>query len=134
MLAGAPSTISRPEPVPKPVFKGKKPFKIAKKAVKRIVPFGVTLFFIPKILGFYLCCGLVDVLRNRRRTPSTLNRYFAGNGVCTWLLSPFNLLMDLLSLPFRNKGIYKLGDLPGPYQEEIKSIIAAAHESHLVER
>ena len=42
--------------------------------------------------------------------------------------------MDALSLPFRNKGIYKIGDLPGPYQDEIKSIIAAAHESRLVER
>jgi hypothetical protein len=134
MIAGAPSTISRPEPVCKPVFDGKKAFKIAKKSVKRIVPFGLALLFIPKILTVYLCCGVLDVMRNRRRTASTLNRYFAGNGVCTWLLSPFNLVMDILSLPFRNKGIYKLGDLPGPYQEEIKSIIAAAHESKLVER
>lgn len=134
MLASSPGITSRPEPVVKPVFNVKKTLKIARKALKRIVPFGLTLFFIPKILAFYLCCGLVDVLRNRRRTVSTLNRYFAGNGLCTWLLSPFNLLMDVLSLPFRNKGIYKLGDLPQPYQEEIKSIIAAAHESRLVER
>ena len=134
MLVGIPSVATRPGPVFKPVFGLKKTLKIGKRSLKRILPFGLTLFFIPKILAFYLCCGLVDVLRNRRRTASTLNRYFAGNGVCTWLLSPFNLLMDALSIPFRNKGIYKLEDLPGPYQEEIKSIIAAAHESRLIER
>ena len=43
------------------------------------------MFFAPKILAFYLCCGLADVLRNRRRTVSTLYRYFSGNGLCTWL-------------------------------------------------
>ena len=125
----------RQEPALKPVVKySKRPLKLAKKTLKRIVPLGLTVFFVPKILAFYLCCGLIDVLRNRRRTLSTFNRYFAGNGLCTWLLSPFNLLMDALSLPFRNKGIYQLTDLPRPYQEEIKSIIAAAHESRLVER
>ena len=125
----------RPEPDLKPVVKySKRPLKLARKTLKRIVPFGLTVFFVPKILAFFLCCGLVDVLRNRRRTLSMFNRYFAGNGLCTWLLSPFNLLMDALSLPFRNKGIYQLADLPRPYQEEIKSIITAAHESRLVER
>src|SRR5258708_15964773 len=98
MLVGVPSLTTRPEPV----FDAKRTLKYANRALKRIVPLGLTLFFIPKILAFYLCCGLVDVLRNRRRTLSTLNRYFAGNGLCTWLLAPFNLLMDALSLPFRH--------------------------------
>jgi beta-hydroxylase len=79
-----------------------------------------------------VCCGLADVLRNRRRTFSTLNRYFTGNGIVTWFLSPFNLVMDMLSLPFRNKGIYQLSDLPQPYQEEIKAVIDAAHQRDLV--
>jgi beta-hydroxylase len=126
MLTSAPSlTTARPHD---------QTLKIAKKVLKRIVPFALTVIFIPKILAFYVCCGLADVLRNQHRTISTLNRYFTGNGLCTWLLSPFNLVMDLLALPYRNKRIYQLADLPAAYQEEINSIITAAHESRLIER
>jgi beta-hydroxylase len=134
MLAGVPSITTRPEPALKPAFDGRKAIRIGKKALKRLVPLGLALVFIPKLLAFYVCCGLIDVLRNRRRTLSTLDRYFAGNGLCTWLLSPFNLVMDVLSLPYRNRGVYKIGDLPETHQEEIRSIITAAHESRLVER
>ena len=113
-------------------FRKRHAFKTAKRAIRKIVLLGVGLFFIPGLFGFFLCCGLVDVLRNKGRTFSTLDRYFAGNGVFTWLLSPFNLLMDLLSLPYWNKGIYTITDLPQGYQDEIRSIIDAAHKSDLV--
>src|SRR5262249_13309053 len=134
MHTSVPSVVTRPKPALQPAFELKKAIRIGKKALKRLLPLGLALFFIPKLLAFYVCCGLLDVLRNRRRTFSTLNRYFAGNGLCTWLLSPFNLLMDVLSLPFRNRGIYRIDDLPAAHQGEIRSIIAAAHESRLVER
>ena len=42
--------------------------------------------------------------------------------------------MDLLALPYWNKGIYQLSDLPEPHQEEIKSLIETAHRSDLVEK
>jgi beta-hydroxylase len=107
-------------------------FRYARKLLKRILPLALAVFFMPKVLAVFLCCGLVDVLRNQRRTLATFDRYFAGNGFFTWLLSPFNLFMDLLSLPFRNKKIYKLADLPRSYQEEIQSLIEAAHKRNLV--
>src|SRR5438477_939646 len=119
MLVSAPSAPrvrSQHEPV----------FRYAKKAVKRIVPLALALVFIPKILAFYVCCGLADVLRNQRRTLGTIDRYFAGNGLCTWMLSPFNLVMDLIAIPFRNKGVYKISDLPEGYQREINAIIDSA--------
>jgi beta-hydroxylase len=106
--------------------------QIIKKALKRVVPLALGIYFIPKVLAFYICCGLLDVLRNQRRTLGTIDRYFAGNGVCTWLLSPFNLLMDVLTLPFLNRKIYKLTDLPKPYQDEITSVIDAAHQRNIV--
>ena len=115
-----------------PTFRKHHAFKTAKRAIRKIVLLGLGLFFIPGLLGFFLVCGLVDVLRNKGRTFSTLDRYFAGNGVFTWFLSPFNLLMDLLSLPYWNKGIYKITDLPQACQDEIRSIIDAAHKSDLV--
>jgi beta-hydroxylase len=104
----------------------------AKKAAKRIVPLTLAAYFIPIPLAVYVALGLVDFLRNTRRTLSSLDRYFAGNGVFTWLLCPFNLLMDVLTLPYRNKGVYQLADLPAPYQREINAILDAARQNDLV--
>jgi beta-hydroxylase len=101
------------------------------KALKRIVPLALAIYFIPWVLLGYVMCGLLDLLRNTRRTLSTVDRYFAGNGVFTWLLSPFNLLMDLFCLPYRNRGIYQLNDLPPGHQDEIRNLINAAHRRDL---
>lgn len=103
-----------------------------KKAFKRIVPPLLALYFIPWIFLTYLALGFVDVLRNSPRTIKTMDQYFAGNGVFTWLLSPFNLLMDLFCVPFWNRGIYRLQDLPEGYQSEIQTLIDAAADRNLV--
>jgi beta-hydroxylase len=105
---------------------------ITRRTAKRIVPVALAVYFIPSVFYVYVGLGLLDFIRNKRRTPSALDRYFAGNGFFTWILSPFNLLMDVISLPFRNKGVYQLADLPEPYQEEISAVIETAHRSDLV--
>jgi len=69
-------------------------------------------YFFPKIALFYAVCGAYDVSRNPGVNLTTLRRYFIGNGFPTWLLSPFNTLLDLLSLPYINKGVYRIDDLP----------------------
>jgi aspartyl/asparaginyl beta-hydroxylase (cupin superfamily) len=107
-------------------------FKTAAKIIRKALLFTLAGYYIPEALAFFLCCGLVDVLRNTRRTYSTLDRYFAGNGFFTWLLSPFNLLMDLIALPYRNKGVYAITDLPKQYQDEINTVIEQALKSNLV--
>jgi beta-hydroxylase len=40
--------------------------------------------------------------------------------------------MDLFSLPYWNKGIYELGDLPKGYQTEIQALIDACHNRDIV--
>ena len=107
-------------------------WRYAKKTVKRVVPLALAIYFIPKVLAIYFCFGLLDVLRNKHLKLSTIDRYFFGNGVFTWLLSPFNLLMDVLTLPYLNKGIYRLGDLPLSHQAEIKTVIEAAQRRNIV--
>jgi Aspartyl/Asparaginyl beta-hydroxylase len=89
-------------------------------------------YFFPKIALLYAICGAYDVSRSRPITAETLRRYFIGNGVGTWLLSPLNCLLDLLSLPYVNKGVYRLADLPLGHQDEIKRLIQAANEVDLV--
>ena len=64
-----------------------------------LFPLGVLApfaYFFPKIALFYAICGAYDVGRNQGLNFSTLRRYFIGNGFLTWVLSPFNTLLDLL--------------------------------------
>jgi aspartyl/asparaginyl beta-hydroxylase (cupin superfamily) len=89
-------------------------------------------YFFPKIALFYAICGGYDVSRNSGLNLSTLRRYFIGNGFLTWVLSPFNTLLDLLSLPYVNKGVYALEDLPPAYQDEVRRLIEAAKKGNLV--
>jgi len=94
-----------------------------------LVPFA---YFFPKIALFYAICGAYDVSRNRPLNLELLRRYFIGNGFGTWMLSPINTLLDLLSLPYVNKGVYRLADLPPAYQDEVKRLIQAANDTNLV--
>lgn len=137
-VARIPRKSTRPAELPasSPLLVGRsgksRALRLAKKTTKRVVPLALAAYFIPWMLAFYVVCGLLDVMRNSRRTLSTIDRYFAGNGLFTWLLSPFNLLLDLISLPYWNKGVYQLTDLPKRYQEEIQALIDAAHRRDLV--
>ena len=89
-------------------------------------------YFFPRLAIFYALCGTYDACRNRPVNAETLRRYFIGNGWGTWMLSPINILLDLLSLPYINKGVYRLADLPPAYQDEITRVIRAANDADLV--
>jgi len=102
--------------------------RLAKLAIV-VVPVG---YFFPWLAVLYFACGIYDVTRNRDLSWEVVERYFLGNGVFTWLLSPINALMDLLALPYLNKGVYKLHDLPQPYQQEIRRLIEASRGEDLV--
>ena len=118
--------------IPKPVSFGHRIIQLLKKPLKRLVFLALAIYFVPFLFAVYLVLGLLDVLRNKPRTLRTMDRYFTGNGVFTWLLSPFNLLMDILCLPYWNRGIYRMQDLPDGYQSEIQALIDAAAQRNLV--
>lgn len=110
--------------------------RIVKYSVRRVLfplfvlaPFA---WFFPKIAAFLAICGAYDVSRHKKIDAELLRRYFIGNGFVTWMLSPFNALLDLLSLPYVNKGVYKLEDLPPGHQEEVRRLIKAAQDADLV--
>jgi beta-hydroxylase len=100
-----------------------RPLKRTLKTAAVLVPL---MIFLPGLILLYALCGLYDVARNRQVDQSLLDRYFLGNGVFLWILSPLNILFDIVCLPYRNKGIYRLADLPPAYQQEITRIIQAA--------
>jgi Aspartyl/Asparaginyl beta-hydroxylase len=114
--------------VPEKMFRA---WRTLRRAVGQIVPPIVVAYFLPKIFAAYVVCGILDVRRNRPINADTLRRYCFGNGLLTWLLSPFNLLMDVLTIPYRNKGIYELDDLPPAYRDEIRAVIASAENHRL---
>jgi hypothetical protein len=91
-------------------------------------------FFFPKIALFYAACGAYDLSRNRPLNLTTVRRYFIGNGFLVWMLSPINILLDLFSLPYVNKGIYRLEDLPPDYQNEVRRLIKVTDDADLVHK
>ena len=85
-----------------------------------IVP---ALYFAPYVTLFFLVCGALDISRHFEITPQMAEKYFLGNGIPTWLLSPINLFADMLSA--RNLGIYRLEDLPSTHRAEIEACVKA---------
>lgn len=84
------------------------------------------------LLGTLTACGIYDVSRNRNRDAALVRRYFTGNGLWTWALSPLNTLVDLLCLPYVNRGVYRLEDLPPAYRAEVQDLIDAARGADVV--
>lgn len=108
-----------------------------KKAIKYILvtaAFVGIAYFFPVPLLILILCGVYDVSRNRGLDASVFRQYFLKNGIGTWLASPLNILLDIFALPYWNKGVYKLEDLPKEYQEEINGLLVTADEGGLVER
>jgi beta-hydroxylase len=103
-----------------------------KRVVLPLAIFGVLAYFLPWLALIYAVCGIYDVTRNRELNLATLQRYFTGNGLLTWLLSPINTLLDILCLPYVNKGVYRLEDLPPDYQDEVNRLIDTARKENLV--
>ena len=110
--------------------------RIWKYFVRRIVfPLAVLCpfaYFFPKSQSSTPSVAPMTSAATKGLSLSTLRRYFIGNGFGTWVLSPFNTLLDLLSLPYINKGVYRLEDLPPAYQDEVKRLIEITKEQNLV--
>jgi beta-hydroxylase len=78
----------------------------------------------------YVVFGAIDVSRNQQNGEApVLKRYFTGNGVLTWVLSPLNLFMDLLSK--RTATVLRKDDLPAECQQEIDEMIAAVDRDRI---
>jgi len=99
----------------------RKSLKTIRKVGLAIVALALAFYFIPIITALFILCGLIDVLRNDRKNGRLFSLYFAGNGLFTWLLSPLNLLVDLLS--YKNWGVWKLEQFPDDYRREVEEVL-----------
>lgn len=110
--------------------------RTVKKAIKYTLVGGAFLalfYFVPIPMIALTLCGIWDVSRNRELNAGVVRQYFMRNGIGTWLASPINILLDVLALPYINKGVYQLSDLPEAYQKEIAALLRRADELNLVE-
>lgn len=96
--------------------------KHLRKGIVTVAVLGVAFYFVPLLALFFLATGLLDVMRNERKTRELFVRYFSGNGVTVWMLSPLNLALDLLC--YRNKRIYRLEDFSAEARKEIEGVLS----------
>jgi aspartyl/asparaginyl beta-hydroxylase (cupin superfamily) len=97
------------------------------KHARRFILFAVfaaaAAYFAPLIGLAFLLCGVLDVFRHKARSLELIDRYFLGNGVLTWVISPINLLADLFSP--HNPGVYRLENMPAEQRGEIETCTRA---------
>jgi beta-hydroxylase len=101
------------------------------KRVRRVCVLAIfllpALYFVPIPTLIIVLCGVLDVSRHRGIRAELIEKYFLGNGIPTWLLSPINLLADLFS--YRNLRRFTLADLPDEHRAEIQACVRAFVEN-----
>ncbi|MEH6630476.1 MAG: aspartyl/asparaginyl beta-hydroxylase domain-containing protein [Halopseudomonas aestusnigri] len=103
---------------------------MSKKQISRflriIVPLTVLLYLVPIFTIVFIALGVIDLSRHNKITPKLAKKYFTGNGLLTWALSPINLFLDLISR--KNKYVYKLNDFPDQHRQEIQDVLTIFDE------
>ena len=93
----------------------------------------IILICIPWLAFIYLICGIYDVCRHRPLSIKLIKKYFLNVGIPTFIMSPINTLLDILTLPFLNKKVYSISDLPKSYAKEINEIINVASNPSIID-
>jgi len=96
--------------------------KRLRKGIIAVAVLGGAVYFVPYLAIFFIATGLLDVMRNEKKTRLLFEKYFLGNGITVWFLSPVNLLLDLLC--YRNRKIYRLEDFPEESRKEIEDTLS----------
>ena len=98
-------------------------WKRLKKSISAAPGVAAALILMPYFALTYIGPGLIDVMRNERKTVGLFDRYFFGNGLFTvWLFAPINFLVDLFC--YRNKRVYRPGDFSDDSRREIDEALA----------
>ena len=92
-----------------------------------LIPLTLIFYFEPVVALIFVTCGVMDVSRHRIVSGDLMSKYFLGNGLVTWLLSPINVLLDLICE--RNKLVYRIEDLPDSHQREIRDMLQVFEEN-----
>jgi aspartyl/asparaginyl beta-hydroxylase (cupin superfamily) len=91
--------------------------------VIKLLVFAVIAYVFPIFALLMFVLGLIDVTRHNKIDMTLLRGYFLGNGVLTWMLTPFNLLTDLISGRF--PVVWQPKDFPDGHRREIEDLLQA---------
>lgn len=94
-----------------------------RRAARIVLPLAALAWFLPWVTAALLACGAADLSRHRRRDAGLAAKYFTGNGLLTWLLSPVNLAFDLISR--RRPVVLRPEHFDPPAQAEIAAVLDA---------
>ncbi len=108
--------------------------KLIRRIAKRVIPLGIVAYFYWPLPALFLITGLYDVFRQKNpNIKFVFTQYFLVNGTLAWIFSPFNLLIDIICLPFINKQVYRLDQLPKKHREEIRTLLEESPKEYLVQ-
>lgn len=110
----------------------RKAWQYTRKILKRAAPLLIVGVIYPPIAIMYLVTGVYEVVRQGRDLAAVSHQFFMINGALTWFVSPVNTLIDILSLPFVNKKVYKLSDFPKAYQDEILQVTTGCPAEEII--
>jgi len=96
-------------------------FKAVRRLLRVVIPLAVLFWLVPWIAGIFIVCGLIDFARHKRFDSALVAKYFSGNGLLTWVLSPINLLFDLISK--RHHYRMQLEEFPEEERAEIEAML-----------
>ena len=98
--------------------------KFIRRFIKRSIVLVPIAYFNWPLVAIYFATGFYDVMRQKNKDKLfILGQYFYGNGTLAWIFSPLNTFIDIISLPFINKQIYTLDQLPKKHREEVETIL-----------
>ncbi|MEP3049276.1 MAG: aspartyl/asparaginyl beta-hydroxylase domain-containing protein [Roseibium sp.] len=95
--------------------------KTVRRLLRVVIPLAILFWLLPWVAGLFLVCGLLDLARHKRFDAALVSKYFSGNGLLTWLLSPVNLFFDLISK--RHAYRMKLAEFPDEERAEIEGML-----------
>jgi aspartyl/asparaginyl beta-hydroxylase (cupin superfamily) len=95
--------------------------KAVRRLLRVIIPLAILFWLVPWIAGIFIVCGLIDFARHKRFDSALIAKYFSGNGLLTWVLSPVNLLFDLISK--RHHYRMQLSEFPDEERAEIEEML-----------
>ncbi|NVK34962.1 MAG: aspartyl/asparaginyl beta-hydroxylase domain-containing protein [Rhodobacteraceae bacterium] len=95
--------------------------KSIRRLARVVIPLAILIWLVPWLALFFVVCGILDLARHKRFDPALIAKYFSGNGLLTWLLSPVNLFFDLISK--RNHYRMQLSEFPDEERAEIEGML-----------
>ena len=105
--------------------------RIKKSIGLKMMIFFLLFLMLPHFLLLMFICGLIDCMRNSPLNRTLFYKYFLGNGMVTWLLSPINIFADVIAMSSKCK--WTKEEMPSDVQCEIDHLVENIPTQKIIE-